>query len=213
MESEIAQLKKENEELKELILKMRSRYVPDEEDTQETLIVKFEENTDYYIVRIKCIGKPMWDKKNIKDEIYYLKGLPCASVLQYYASEDLYDVIHQYEGYVYSSSKFIVPKSSCDRYNLIADITNMLYKAQFELGWCSKHYRKYEEYDEDDEDEDTTDSEDEDTTDSEEYEDTTDSEEYEDDEDILAGVDEYDDEYDDEECASIDMSIFNRPAC
>ena len=207
MESEIAQLKKENEQLKELILEMRSRYVPDEEDTQETLMVKIEENTDDYIVRIKCIGKPMWGKKDVKNEIYYLKGLPCASVLQHYASEDLYDIIHQYEGYVYSSSKFIVPKSSCDRYDLTADITNMLYKAQFELGWCSKHYRKYENSDEDD-----------DTTDSEEYEDddTTDSEEYEDDEDFLTSiecVDEYDDEYDDEECASIDMSIFNRPAC
>ena len=195
MESEIAKLKKENEELKEMILKMRSRYVPDEEDTQETLMVKIEENTDDYIVRIKCIGNPMWDKKDIEDEIYYIKGLPCASVLQYYASEDLYDIIHQYEGYVYSSSKFIVPKSSCDRDDLMNDITNMLHKAKFELGWCSKHYRKYED-----------DSEDEDTTDNDSR----------DNKDFLTSiecVDEYDDEYDDEECAPIYLTNISRPAC
>ena len=195
MDSEIAKLKKENEELKEMILEMRSRYVPDEEDTQETLMVKIEENTDDYIVRIKCIGNPMWGKKDVEDEIYYLKGLPCASVLQYYANEDLYDLIHQYEGYVYSSSKFTIPKSSCDRDDLMNDIINMLHKAKFELGWYSKYCSKYEDDSEDD--------------------DTTDSEEYEDDEDFLTSiecVDEYDDEYD-EECAPIDMSILNRPAC
>lgn len=195
MESEIAQLKKEIEQLKKENNKLRCRYVPDEEDTQETFVVEIEEDSDDYIVKTECIGKPMWgiwDEKDNDDKIYYLKALPSASVFQHYALNKFFDLIVKYDGCVKPlCHKFIIPKSSCDRKQLMDDIVDGLFETRNELGW----YSKYGCNEDDSED------------------DTTDSEEYEDDEDFLTSiecVDEYDDEYD-EECAPIDMSIFNRP--
>ena len=136
MDSDIEQLKKENESL-------RNRYVPDEEDTQETLMIKIDENTDNYIVRIKCIGDPMWGKKYVEDEIYYLKGLPCASVLHYKMHDVLEDMIDGYEGnmdlFLSTRSKFFIPKTSCDRGQLMEDIVDIMFETRDELGWHSEY--------------------------------------------------------------------------
>ena len=143
MESEIAQLKKEIEQLKKENEKLKNRYIPDEEDTQETLMIKIEENTDNYIVRIKCIEDPMWGKKNVEDEIYYYKGLPCASVLHYKMCDELKYMIYEYEGqldlFLSTRSKFIIPKSSCDREHLMNDILDVIDETKYELGWYSEY--------------------------------------------------------------------------
>ena len=146
MESEIEQLKNEIEQLKKENEKLKNRYIPDEEDTQETLMIKIDENTDDYIVRIKCIGNPMWGKKDVEDEIYYYKGLPCASVLHYNIRDELEDMIDGYNGHMdmfkRTRSKFFIPKTSCDREELMEDIYNVINETKNELGW----YSEYEEY-------------------------------------------------------------------
>ena len=184
MESEIAQLKKEIEQLKNENEKLKNRYVPDEEETQETLMIKIKENTDNYIVRIKCVEDPMWGKRNVEDEIYYYKGLPCASVLHYKMCDKLEDMIYEYKGhmnlFVSTRSKFIIPKTSCDRGQLMEDIVGVINETKDELGW----YSEYDGYDEDSDE----------------------------DEDILTGIDECVDECD-EEYASIDLTNISRPAC
>lgn len=143
MESEIEQLKNEIEQLKKENEKLKNRYIPDEEDTQETLMIKIDENTDDYIVRIKCIGDPMWGKKSVEDEIYYYKGLPCASVLHYKIHDDLEDMIYGYEGHMVlflsTRSKFIIPKTSCDRGQLMEDIVDVINETRDELGWYSEY--------------------------------------------------------------------------
>ena len=145
MESEIEQLKNEIEQLKKENEKLKNRYIPDEEETQETLMIKIKENTDNYIVRIKCIGKPMWGKRSVEDEIYYYKGIPCASVLHYKMHDVLEDMIDGYNGhmvlFVSTRSKFIIPKTSCDREELMDNINDVLNETINELGW----YSEYEE--------------------------------------------------------------------
>lgn len=143
MESEIEQLKNEIEQLKKENEKLKNRYIPDEEETQETLMIKIKETTDDYIVRIKCIGAPMWGKKDVEDEIYYFKALPCASVLHYNIHDELEDLIYRYEGqldlFVSTRSKFIIPKSSCDREELMDNIIDIIIKVKCELGWYSEY--------------------------------------------------------------------------
>lgn len=143
MESEIEQLKNEIEQLKKENEILKNRYIPDEEDTQETLMIKIEDDSDNYIVRIKCIEDPMWGKKDVEDEIYYLKGIPCASVLHYKIHDELEDLIYEYEGqldlFVSTRSKFIIPKSSCDREELMDNIIDIIIKVKCELGWYSEY--------------------------------------------------------------------------
>ena len=143
MESEFEQLKKEIEQLKKENEKLKRRYIPDEEETQETLMIKIKETTDNYIVRIKCIEDPMWGKKDVEGEIYYLKALPCASVLHYNMHDELEDLIYEYEGqldlFVSTRSKFIIPKSSCDREQLMGDIIDIIIETKCELGWYSEY--------------------------------------------------------------------------
>lgn len=199
MESEIEQLKKEIEQLKEENEQLKRRYVPDEKDTQETLMIKIKENTDNYIVRIKCIGEPMGNEENVEDvehEIHYYKGIPCASVLHYKMRDELEDMIYEYEGHMdlfkRTRSKFIIPKSSCDREELMDNIIEIIITVKCELGW----YSEYELFNWND--------------DSDEYEDEDDDE----DEGINWGkyIDECVDECD-EECASIDLTNISKPAC
>lgn len=143
MESEIEQLKKEIEQLKKENEQLKRRYIPDEEDTQETLMIKIEETTDNYIARIKCIGNPMWGEKGVEDEIYYFKGLPCASVLHYTIHDELEDMIDGYNGHMVlfsnTKSKFIIPKSSCDREELMDNIYDVISETIYELGWYSEY--------------------------------------------------------------------------
>ena len=118
MESEIAQLKKEIEQLKEenkkweqMAIKLRSRYVPDIEEYQETLVVKIDEDADNFYLTFSCSNNPkMKDKKNSKDgKTFYIKNLPSAEFFLAFA-RPVYRYLFNEGAKKISSKKYSIPK-------------------------------------------------------------------------------------------------------
>ena len=182
MESEIAQLKNaieqlkkeneklnvENEKLNVENEKLRSRYVPDEEDTQSTFVVEIEEDSNNYIVKTKCLYDGLCHKRDVEGKVYYVKCLPCADVFNRYTIERFYDLINKYDGCIYPKChKYIIPKSSCDHEELTKDIEEIIEDTQEELNWHSDVDWQIceDDSDEDDSDEDDSDEDDSDKTD------------------------------------------------
>lgn len=125
MESEIAQLKNEIEELKkqnkqlteenkkweQMAIKLRSRYVPDIEEYQETLVVKIEEDADNFYVTFSCSNNPkLKDKKTSKDgKTFYIKNLPSAEFFLAFA-RPVYHYLYMEGARKISSKKYSIPK-------------------------------------------------------------------------------------------------------
>jgi len=162
MESEIAQLKnaieqlkKENEKLNVENEKLRSRYVPDEEDTQSTFVVEIEEDSNNYIVKTKCLYDGICRKRDVEGKVYYVKCLPCADVFNRYTIKRFYDLINKYDGCIYPKChKYVIPKTSCDHEELTKDIEEIIADTQEELNWYSDGDWQICEDEDEDEDED-----------------------------------------------------------
>lgn len=118
LKNEIEQLKKENEQLKEenkkweqMAIKLRSRYVPDIEEYQETLVVKIEEDADNFYVTFSCSNNPkLKDKKTSKDgKTFYIKNLPSAEFFLAFA-RPVYRYLYNEGAKKISSKKYSIPK-------------------------------------------------------------------------------------------------------
>ena len=125
LKKEIEQLKRENKELTEenkqlkettkkweaMAIKLRSRYVPDIEECQETLIVKIDEDEEKFYLTFSCSNSPkMKDKKNSKDgKTFYIKNLPNAEFFISYA-RPVYRYLYNEGAKKISSKKYSIPK-------------------------------------------------------------------------------------------------------
>lgn len=177
MESEIAQLKKEIEQLKEenrvlkiqvetkdfvyghykedvkkweeMATKLRSRYIPDIEEYQETLIVKIDEDAENYYLTFSCSNNPkMKDKKNSKNgKTFYIKNLPSAEFFISHAW-NVYKYLDDKSAIKISSKKYSIPKSV-----MIRSINDFIYeiRSRFEylkdtFGWHSQYDKVEDRY-------------------------------------------------------------------
>ena len=163
LKKEIAQLKEENRVLKikietkdfvygeyketakrweEIANKLRSRYVPDIEEYQETLIVKIDEDAENYYLTFSCSNNPkMKDKKNSKDgKTFYIKNLPSAEFFISYA-RSVYKYLEGKSAIKISSKKYSIPKSvlTISTKNFIYEIRSRFEDLKDSFGWYSQY--------------------------------------------------------------------------
>lgn len=234
MESEIAQLKKEIEQLKKEKKQMKKKIerlaVKNAEtkmdcirnEDKSTFIVEInvvEDHTDpiklpvLMYVKSYCSDEPNEKKENVEGKTYYItcRHLPSAHVFAKYAWKRLCGFIRDWHAGCFDDEEtMLIPvyyEHICPELvndfipRLINDFEGILMEEKSRLGW---YYYEDNISDSDFEYDDITDS-----------EDSEDSEDEDEDEGIdwSECVDECVDECDDEECASIDLTNINRPAC
>ena len=238
LKNEIEQLKNENEQMKKKIdhLAYKNAYakmncIRDEDKSTFIVEINIVEDPDpiklpiQMYVKSYCSDERFVKKENVEGKTYYIiyNDLPSAQVFAKYAWKRLCDFMCNRDAACFDDEETIfIPiwwtrEISPELVNediprMIEVYNEVLLEEKRKLGWCDcednisdndfdcdyiTDSEEYENSDEDDEDDD---------------DDTTDND-GRDDEDILTGVDECDDECDDEECAPIDLTILNGPAC
>lgn len=182
-------------------------------------------------VKYYCSDESYEEKEDIEGKTYYIiyNDLPSAHVFAKHAWKKLSRHISDfYQGEMLDSTEttMCLPceyESICpdflndELYEIMRGFRIALDQEKRSLGWT---YYEDNIRDSDCDEDNISDSdyfEDNEPTDSEEYEDDditdNDEDDEDDDEDILTNIDECVDECDDEECASIDLTNINRPAC
>ena len=243
LKNEIEQLKKEKEQMKKKIVHLAKKNAYTKKscigffDTtafivELNIVERHEPHLRPVVIYVKyyCSDKSYEEKEDIEGKTYYIiyNDLPSAHVFAKHAWKKLSRHISDfYQGEMLDSTEttMCLPceyESICpdflndELYEIMRGFRIALDQEKRSLGWT---YYEDNIRDSDCDEDNISDSdyfEDDEPTDSEEYEDDdiTDNDEDDDsDEDILTNIDECVDECDDEECASIDLTNINRPAC
>ena len=142
MESEIAQLKNEIEQLKKENEKLRHRYVPENKNFKQCVIVKFDEDSDIIIIKLSCSSNPkINDKKDVDGETIYARNLPNAEYFKFIVFNDILKLLEtSYSGYWYKNFTFHIDNADWngDRTELTNDIRNTLNYCKYKLGWADE---------------------------------------------------------------------------
>lgn len=142
-------LKKEVRQLKTINKTLRTRYIPNDEDSQWTYVLTLKDTPDKIILRSRYVHQSLKGKK-IEDEksnakrvasclrqLYYVKNLPNGHVFKLNAYNNLLPVIQQYDGKAENMSVFTIPKSSwnADHRYFTRDIRAALQQTRVDLCW------------------------------------------------------------------------------
>ena len=139
LKKQIEQLKKENEQLNEENEKLKKRYVPENKNFQQCVIVKIDEDFRNIIIKLSCSDNPrMNDKKDVDGEIVYAKNLPNGDYFKFIVFNDILKLLEtSYGGEWYSRFTFHINKAKWngDCTELTNDIRNVLNCCKYKLGW------------------------------------------------------------------------------
>ena len=130
-------LKKEVRQLKVINKTLRTRYIPNDEDSQWTYILTLKDTPDNIILRSRYVHQTLKGKKIEDEKIYYVKNLPNGYIFKLNAYNNLLPVIDQYGGKSENMSTFIIPKSSwnADHRHFTRDIRAALKQTRVDLCW------------------------------------------------------------------------------
>lgn len=146
MESEIEQLKNEIEQLKKKNMQLndenedlRKRYVPENKNFKQCVIVKIDEDSDIIIIKLSCSSNPrINDKKDVDGETIYARNLPNAEYFKFIVFNDILKLLEtSYRGYWYKNFTFHIDNADWngDRTELTNDIRNTLNYCKYKLKW------------------------------------------------------------------------------
>lgn len=143
---------KDNDFLKKEVMKLRDRYIPDDEESQWTYILSFSEINNNIILQTSYVHQTI-KGYFIKGNKIYVKNLPNGYIFKKNAYDNLFPVILKYGGNVetitiqledvpepiirINKNKFIIPKESwnADHKYIIRDICIALQKTRQDLCW------------------------------------------------------------------------------
>ena len=130
-------LRKEVRQLKTINKTLRTRYIPNDEDSQWTYILTLKDTPDNIILRSRYVHQTLKGKKIEDEKIYYVKNLPNGHVFKLNAYNNLLPVIQQYDGKAENMSVFTIPKSSwnADHRYFTRDIRAALKQTRVDLCW------------------------------------------------------------------------------
>lgn len=130
-------LKKEVRQLKVINKTLRTRYIPNDEDSQWTYILTLKDTPDNIILRSRYVHQTLKGKKIEDEKIYYVKNLPNGYIFKLNAYNNLLPVIDQYGGKSENMSTFIIPKASwnADHRHFTRDIRAALKQTRVDLCW------------------------------------------------------------------------------
>lgn len=130
-------LKKEVRHLKVINKTLRTRYIPNDEDSQWTYVLTLKDTPDKIILRSRYVHQTLKGKKIEDEKIYYVKNLPNGHVFKLNAYNNLFPVIQQYDGKAENMSVFTIPKSSwnADHRYFTRDIRAALKQTRVDLCW------------------------------------------------------------------------------
>lgn len=135
----------------EMATKLRSRYVPDIEEYQETLVVKIDEDTENYYITFSCSNNPkMKDKKTSKDgKTFYIKNIPSAEFFISHAW-NVYKYLYNKGAKKISSKKYSIPKIYCgctlSEKDFIYEIRSRFEYLKDTFGWHSQYDKIEDRY-------------------------------------------------------------------
>lgn len=130
-------LQKEVRQLKTINKTLRTRYIPNDEDSQWTYVLTLKDTPDNIILRSRYVHQTLKGKKIEDEKIYYVKNLPNGHVFKLNAYNNLLPVIQQYDGKAENMSVFTIPKSSwnADHRHFTRDIRDALKQTRVDLCW------------------------------------------------------------------------------
>lgn len=130
-------LQKEVRQLKTINKTLRTRYIPNDEDSQWTYVLTLKDTPDKIILRSRYVHQTLKGKKIEDEKIYYVKNLPNGHVFKLNAYNNLLPVIQQYDGKAENMSVFTIPKSSwnADHRHFTSDIRAALKQTRVDLCW------------------------------------------------------------------------------
>lgn len=130
-------LQKEVRQLKTINKTLRTRYIPNDEDSQWTYVLTLKDTPDKIILRSRYVHQTLKGKKIEDEKIYYVKNLPNGHVFKLNAYNNLLPVIQQYDGKAENMSVFTIPKSSwnADHTHFTNDIRAALKQTRVDLCW------------------------------------------------------------------------------
>lgn len=128
---------KNNDFLRKEVRHLRTRYIPNDEDSQWTYVLTLKDTPDKIILRSRYVHQTLKGKKIEDEKIYYVKNLPNGHVFKLNAYNNLLPVIQQYDGKAENMSVFTIPKSSwnADHRYFTRDIRAALKQTRVDLCW------------------------------------------------------------------------------
>lgn len=128
---------KNNDFLRKEVRHLRTRYIPNDEDSQWTYVLTLKDTPDKIILRSRYVHQTLKGKKIEDEKIYYVKNLPNGHVFKLNAYNNLLPVIQQYDGKAENMSVFTIPKSSwnADHRHFTSDIRAALKQTRVDLCW------------------------------------------------------------------------------
>ena len=128
---------KNNDFLRKEVRHLRTRYIPNDEDSQWTYVLTLKDTRDKIILRSRYVHQTLKGKKIEDEKIYYVKNLPNGHVFKLNAYNNLLPVIQQYDGKAENMSVFTIPKSSwnADHRYFTRDIRAALKQTRVDLCW------------------------------------------------------------------------------
>ena len=133
-------IKEYGAEIKTEMTRLRRRYVPENKNFKQCVIVKIDEDSDIIIIKLSCSDNPrMNDKKDVDGKTIYARNLPNAQYFRYIMYEHICKLLKtSYNGYQYSSFTFHINKTDWNgnRTKLTNDIRNTLNFFICKLEWA-----------------------------------------------------------------------------